>query len=429
MLSKTETSSRLKAENDMEYDVAVIGGGPAGMMAAIAAAEKGAKVALFEKNPKLGMQLLLTGGGRCNLSHSGSAREFCSRFGKQGDFLLSPFSVFGTKETMDFFEDNGLETKEESGKIYPDSEKAKDVLNVLVSLLKKNKVDVFLSSEVKDIRTDGKKIVSILLPNKKEVLVKACVFSAGGKSYPVTGSTGEGFNWMKKMGHAINELKPALTPVETKEGWTKSLSGISLEDVSVSLIVDGKKSGEGRGEILFTHFGLSGPLVLNMSREIGDLMEKGKVKISIDLFPGKSMEESDEYLQEIFNKNRNKHVLKCLSDVFTEKLSSFIMNFSGVPFDRKPNILTKEERERIVRFMKKIELNVVGLLGFDRAMATQGGVSLKEIDSKTMGSKIVPNLYLAGEAIDLDGPSGGYNLQMCWTTGKIAGQNAASGIK
>jgi len=220
-----------------------------------------------------------------------------------------------------------------------------------------------------------------------------------------------------------------LTPVETKEGWTKSLSGISLEDVSVSLIVDGKKSGEGRGEILFTHFGLSGPLVLNMSREIGDLMEKGKVKISIDLFPGKSMEESDEYLQEIFNKNRNKHVLKCLSDVFTEKLSSFIMNFSGVPFDRKPNILTKEERERIVRFMKKIELNVVGLLGFDRAMATQGGVSLKEIDSKTMGSKIVPNLYLAGEAIDLDGPSGGYNLQMCWTTGKIAGQNAASGIK
>ena len=429
MLSKTETSSRLKAENDMEYDVAVIGGGPAGMMAAIAAAEKGAKVALFEKNPKLGMKLLLTGGGRCNLSHSGSAREFCSRFGKQGDFLLSPFSVFGTKETMDFFEDNGLETKEESGKIYPDSEKAKDVLNVLVSLLKKNKVDVFLSSEVKDIRTDGKKIVSILLPNKKEVLVKACVFSAGGKSYPVTGSTGEGFNWMKKMGHAINELKPALTPVETKEGWTKSLSGISLEDVSVSLIVDGKKSGEGRGEILFTHFGLSGPLVLNMSREIGDLMEKGKVKISIDLFPGKSMEESDEYLQEIFNKNRNKHVLKCLSDVFTEKLSSFIMNFSGVPFDRKPNILTKEERERIVRFMKKIELNVVGLLGFDRAMATQGGVSLKEIDSKTMGSKIVPNLYLAGEAIDLDGPSGGYNLQMCWTTGKIAGQNAASGIK
>ena len=413
----------------MEYDVAVIGGGPAGMMAAIAAAEKGAKVALFEKNPKLGMKLLLTGGGRCNLSHSGNAREFCFRFGKQGDFLLSPFSVFGTKETMDFFEDNGLELKEESGKIYPDSEKAKDVLNVLVSLLKKNKVDVFLSSEVKDIRTDGKKIVSVLLPNRKEVPVKACVFSAGGKSYPVTGSTGEGFNWMKKMGHAVNELKPALTPVETKEGWTKSLSGISLEDVSVFLIVDGKKSGEGRGEILFTHFGLSGPLVLNMSREIGDLMEKGKVKISIDLFPGKSMEESDEYLQEIFNKNRNKHVLKCLSDVFTEKLSSFIMNFSGVPFDRKPNILTKEERERIARFMKKIELNVVGLLGFDRAMATQGGVSLKEIDSKTMGSKIVPNLYLAGEAIDLDGPSGGYNLQMCWTTGKIAGQNAASGIK
>jgi len=413
----------------MEYDIAVIGGGPAGMMAAIAAAEKGAKVALFEKNPKLGVKLLLTGGGRCNLSHSGTGREFCSEFGKQGDFLLSPFSVFGVKETLDFFKDNGLETKEEEGKIYPVSEKAKDVLNVLISLLKKNKVDVFLSFEVKDIRTDGEKIVSILLPDKKEVLVKACVFSVGGKSYPVTGSTGEGFNWLKKMGHMVKEMKPALTPVETKEGWTKSLSGISLDDVSVSLIRDGKKSGEGRGEVLFTHFGLSGPLILNMSREIGDLLEKGKVKISIDLIPGKSVEESDDYLQSIFNKNRNKHILKCLSDIFPEKLCSFIMNFSGVPFDRKPNILTKEERERMVRFMKNIEINVIGLLGFDRAMATRGGVSLKEIDSKTMGSKIVPNLYLAGEAVDLDGPSGGYNLQMCWTTGKIAGQNAASGIE
>ncbi|MDD4531428.1 MAG: FAD-dependent oxidoreductase [Candidatus Pacebacteria bacterium] len=194
MLSKTGTSSRLKAENNMEYDVAVIGGGPAGMMAAIAAAEKGAKVALFEKNPKLGVKLLLTGGGRCNLSHSGSGRDLCSKFGKQGDFLLSPFSIFGVKETTDFFKDSGLETKEEAGKIYPVSEKAKDVLNVLVYLLKKNRVDIFLSSEVKDIRTDGKKIVSILLPDKKEVLVKACVFSVGGKSYPVTGSTGEGFN-------------------------------------------------------------------------------------------------------------------------------------------------------------------------------------------------------------------------------------------
>lgn len=413
----------------MEYDVVVIGGGPAGMMAATSAGEKGANVALLESNPKPGLKLLLTGGGRCNLSHVGSGREFCSKFGRGGDFLLSPLSVFGVKETGVFFKEKGLELKEEEGKIYPASEKAKDVLNFLVSLLKKNKVNVFCSSKVKDIKTDGKRISSVLLSDGKEIKGKNFVFSVGGKSYPATGSTGEGFNLMKKIGHTVNPLKPALTPVETKEEWTKSLSGVSLKKVRASLIQNGKKIRDDEGEMLFTHFGLSGPLILNMSRGIGDLTEKGKVKIAFDLFNGKSVEEADKYLQKLFDKNRNKRVLKCLSDVFPEKLSSFIMNFSGVPLDKKSNHLTKEERARMVRFMRKIELNVVGLLGFDKAMVTQGGVSLREIDSKTMKSKIIDNLYFAGEVIDLDGPSGGYNLQMCWTTGFVAGQNAGSGIE
>jgi predicted Rossmann fold flavoprotein len=403
----------------MEYDVVVIGGGPAGMMAA---ANAQGKVALIEKNPRLGVKLLLTGGGRCNLTHIEKNRDFCSKFGKEGDFLLSPFSIFGVKETMEFFKKNGLELKEEGGKVYPASEKAKDVLNIFLSLLKN--VDVFTSIEIKEIKMEGNAISSLVLSSGKEIKGKNYIISTGGKSYPSTGSSGEMFNLIKKMGHKVNQLKPALTPIETKEEWTKSLQGISLSDVSVSLIQDGKKIKEDRGEILFTHFGLSGPLVLNMSRTIGDLMEKGKVKLVIDLFSGKSIEESDKYLRRIFEKNRNKHVLKCLSDVYTEKLSSFIMNFSGVSMEKKPNHLTKEERERMVKFMKKIELNVVGLLGFDRAMVTHGGVSLKEIDSKTMKSKIVGNLYFAGEVIDLDGPSGGYNLQMCWTTGYVAGKSA-----
>jgi len=414
----------------MEYDVVVIGGGPAGMMAAVSSAQSGAKTVLIEKNPKLGVKLLMTGGGRCNLTHIESIRDFCSKFGKEGDFLLSPFSVFGVKETMEFFENFGLELKEEKGKVFPSSEKAKDVLNLLVSLLKKNKVDILTSLEVKDVKMEGNGISSVFLSNKKEVRGKRYIISVGGKSYPVTGSTGEMFNLIKKIGHKVTELKPALTPIETKEPWTKNLQGISLDNVSVSLMQGGKKVKEEKGEILFTHFGLSGPLILNMSRSIGDLLSKGKVKIVLDLFGGKKIEESDKYLQRIFNKNRNKHVLKCLGDIYTEKLSAFIMNFSGVSLKRKPKDLAKEERERLIKFIKGgIELNIIGLLGFDRAMATHGGVSLKEIDSKTMKSKLINNLYFAGEAIDLDGPSGGYNLQMCWTTGYVAGQNSASGVK
>lgn len=426
---------KLKAENNMEkaskkYDVAVIGGGPAGMMVAIKAGEMGAKVVLIEKNEKMGLKLLMTGGGRCNLTHvEKNIREFCGKFGKEGDFLLSPFSVFGTKETMEFFENNGVELKNEKGKVFPASEKAKDILNTLISLLKKYKVDVLFSSEVKEINKKGKSIVSVSLLNGKEIEADQFILSSGGRSYPSTGSTGDSFIWAKRLGHDIVDTKPALTPIETKEQWTKTLQGISLDDVSVSFYCNQKIEKEGRGEILFTHFGFSGPLILDMSRTVGDLLEKGKVKMIIDLFPDKNIEQLDKFMLSVFNKNRKKHILKFLNDFFPEKLSAFILNFSSISFDRKSNDITKEERMRLIKFMKKIEVNVVGLLGFDKAMATHGGVSLKTIDSKTMKSKLINNLYFAGEAINLDGPCGGYNLQMCWTTGYVAGQNAASSVK
>ncbi|MFA5207883.1 MAG: NAD(P)/FAD-dependent oxidoreductase [Candidatus Paceibacterota bacterium] len=418
-------------EKDLKkYDVAVIGGGPAGMMAAIKAGESGAKVVLIEKNEKIGIKLLMTGGGRCNLTHvEKNIREFCGKFGKEGDFLLSPFSVFGTKETMEFFENNGVELKNEKGKVFPASEKAKDILNVLVSLLKKYKVEVLFSSEVREINKKGKSVSSVSLMNGKEIEASQYILSSGGRSYPTTGSTGDSFIWAKRLGHDIVDTKPALTPIETKEQWTKTLQGISLDDVSVSLFCNQKVEAQGRGEILFTHFGFSGPLILDMSRTIGDLLEKGKVKMTIDLFPGKNTEQLDKFMLSVFNKNRKKHILKFLNDFFPEKLSAFILNFSSIPSDRKSNDITKEERMRLIRFLKKIEVNVVGLLGFDKAMATHGGVSLKTIDSKTMKSKLINNLYFAGEAINLDGPCGGYNLQMCWTTGYVAGQNAASSVK
>jgi hypothetical protein len=426
---------KLKVRNNMEkdfkkYDVAVIGGGPAGIISAIRAGEVGVKVVLIEKNEKLGVKLLMTGGGRCNLTHiEKGVREFCSKFGKEGDFLLSPFSVFGTKETMEFFENNGVELKNENGKVFPTSEKAKDILNVLLLLLKKYKVDILLSSEVMEIKKKGKAITSVVLANGKEIEANQFILSSGGKAYPATGSSGDSFIWAKRLGHDVVSTKPALTPIETKDQWTKSLQGISLDNVSVSLFCNQKKESEGRGEILFTHFGFSGPLILDMSRTIGDLLEKGKVKMIIDLFPNKNIEQLDRFMLSIFNNNRKKHISKCLNDFFPEKLVAFILNFSSIPFERKGNDITKEERMRMIKFMKKIEINVVGLLGFDKAMATHGGIFLKEIDSKTMRSKLINNLYFAGEAINLDGPCGGYNLQMCWATGYVAGQNAAISVK
>jgi hypothetical protein len=426
---------KLKVENNMgkdskKYDVAIVGGGPAGIIAAIRAGQLGARVVLIEKNEKLGIKLLMTGGGRCNLTHiEKNTREFCTKFGKEGDFLLSPFSVFGTKEIMDFFENNGLELKDERGSIFPASEKAKDVLNFLVNLLKKYKVDVLLSTEVADIKKKGKLISSIVLMNGKEIEADQYIISSGGKSYPSTGSSGDSFIWAKRLGHDIVDTKPALTPIETKEQWTKTLQGISIDNVGISFSCNQKNEIEGKGEILFTHFGFSGPLILNMSRTVGDLLEKGKVKMAIDLFPNKNIEQLDKLLISLFNKNRKKHISKYLNDLFPEKFSDFILNFSSIPYERISNDITKEERIRLVKFMKKIDITVLGLLGFDKAMVTHGGISLKTIDSKTMRSKLINNLYFAGEAINLDGPCGGYNLQMCWSTGYIAGQNAASGVK
>lgn len=426
---------KLKVENNMEkelkkYDVAVIGGGPAGIIAAIRAGELGARVVLIEKNDKLGIKLLMTGGGRCNLTHiEKNLRDFCAKFGKEGDFLLSPFSVFGTKETMEFFESHGLELKDEKGKVFPISEKAKDVLSVLVDSLKKYKVDVLLSSEVADVKKKGKLVSSIILLNGKEIQADQYIISSGGKSYPNTGSSGDSFIWAKRLGHDIIDTKPALTPIETKEQWTKSLQGISIDGVGVSFSCNQKIKAEGKGEILFTHFGFSGPVILDMSRTVGDLLEKGKVKMFLDLFPNKNIEQLDTSISSLFNRNRKKYISTCLNEFFPEKFTAFILNFSSIPFERKCNDITKEERLRLIKFMKKIEINVLGLLGFDKAMATHGGISLKTIDSKTMKSKLISNLYFAGEAINLDGPCGGYNLQMCWSTGYVAGQNAASGVK
>jgi hypothetical protein len=406
------------------FDVAVIGGGPAGMIAAGRAAELGAKVVLIEKNDKLGVKLLLTGKGRCNLSHAEfNVRKFVESFGQGGDFLFSPLSLFGVKSTMEFFEKRGLKLKR-GQRVFPSSDQASDVLGILTNYLRKNKVNVMTGSEVVSIRKNNNQIFRIIL-KEKEIIADKYIFSTGGKSYAQTGSTGDGFRWAKQLGHTITELQPALTPIEIKEKWIKEVQGLSLKNVNISAWQNNKKKDEAFGEALFTHFGLSGPIILDLSKGVGRLLKTGEVKLLLDLKPALDFIKLDNRIKRDFAKYSNKLFKNSLDDLLPQKLIPLIIRFSGINPEKKVNTITKEERNKLVKSLKKIEMSVLRVCGFDQAIVTTGGVSLKEIDSKTMKSKIIDNLFLAGEIIDLDGPTGGYNLQVCWTTGYLAGQSSA----
>ncbi len=420
---------------NLDFQTIIIGAGPAGMMAAIQASAFGKKVALLEKNSSLGKKLLMTGDGRCNLTHNClTNRDLASQYGKEGDFLLSPLTRFGVKETVNFFEQQGLELKTESdGRVFPKTDKAQDVLQVLVKRLKENKVSIFLNCEVIKINHSDKTIKSITLANGEKLSADKYIFTMGGKAYPITGSSGQGYNWLEKMGHTIIKPRPSLVPIQIKESWIKKLSGLSFKNIKASLAINGKIIKKQNGDILFAHFGLTGPLILDMSKDIGLALNKskdidfeknrGKLKLLIDLHPEKNQEEMELFFQKLIEKNSNQEVKNILTNFLPVKIIPFILYFAGVEDDLKGTKITKEIRGRIIKVVKKIEFNIISLVGFDRAMVTCGGVSLKEIDNKNMKSKIIDNLYLAGEIIDLDGPCGGYNLQMCWTTGYLAGKD------
>ena len=411
------------------FDVAVVGGGPAGMMAAGRAAELGAKTILLEKNDKLGRKLLLTGKGRCNITNAEfDLKKLVENYGENGKFLFHAFSVFGPEQVIDFFENLGLKTKIERGKrVFPISDKSEDVLKALVRYLAKNKTDIVCGSEVRKIDCQNRKIKK-LVSKDKEIRAKNYIFATGGKSYPLTGSSGDGFKWAETLGHHIERLSPALVPVKIKEAWVKNLQGLSLKNIEVSLFQKGKRDKTEFGECLFTHFGLSGPIVLNLSKRIGQLLEKGKVKISLDLKPALDFAKLDLRLQRDFTKYRNKSFKNSLADLLPRKLIPVVVGLSGIDPEKKTNNITREERHNLAKLLKNLEMTPESLLGFNTAIITSGGVSLKEIDHKTMKSKIIDNLFFAGEIIDVDGPTGGFNLQICWSTGYLAGENAAKNI-
>lgn len=406
----------LKLKAMLKYDLCIIGGGPAGMMAALRAEERGKSVVLIEKNKELGSKLFLTGGGRCNLTHAGlNKKDFALKFGKQGDFLLSPLSIFGVEETINFFNKKGLSLKTEGdGKVYPKSEKSKDVLDFFKTELKKNKVKILTGNKVSNFTFKDGKIEKVILDDGKEIFADNFLIATGGKSYPQTGSTGNGYNFAKRAGHSVTELKPALSPVETKEKWVSILKGISLEKVGVSL----NRQKPVIGDVLFTHFGLSGPIILNLSENINT-----KDELVIDLFPKKNIDELEKKLIVLLDKEPKKTVFNALGEIVPMKLLAILLNFSNVKKDEICRNISKGERKKIVKNLKNVKFTVIGVLGFEKAMITKGGISLKEIDSRKMRSKIIDNLYFAGEVIDLNGESGGFNLQMCFTTGYVVAES------
>jgi predicted Rossmann fold flavoprotein len=415
----------------MKYDIAVIGGGPAGMMAAGRAGELGAQVLLLEKNLRPGLKLLMTGNGRCNITNQiETSRLLVEKYGSSGKFLFSAFSEFGPNEVIEFLESRGVATKVEAGgRVFPQSDKAQDVLEALFNYLKESKVKIKTGAEVKDIVKKGQKIEKIILTNGEEILADKFIIATGGKSYPASGSTGDGYKWLKKLGHEIVMPAPALTPIVVKEKFVKKIEGLSLKDVKISLleIADSKNKKPidfQIGDVMFTADGVSGPAILNLSRVVARALP-AKLRLSLDLFPALSLEKLDQKIRLDFEVAKNKSIIGFLEKSWPRRLAETIVELIGIDPQKAVNSITKDERQKLVELFKDFSLSVYGLAGFDKAMITAGGVKLSEVDPKTMKSKMIDNLYLAGEILDIDGPTGGFNLQVCWSTGYRAGQSAA----
>ncbi len=412
----------------LTYDVVIVGGGPAGLMAACAAGVEGAKVLVLEKNDELGPKLLISGGGRCNITNADpDHRNFVSKFGKKGNFLFSPLSVFGVPETIKFFNDLGLKTKVEAGfRVFPESDKSEDVLNILIKQAQKLGVEFKLSTEVETFKTDKKtkKIFAVLLKSGEEIPAKNFILATGGLSHPETGSTGDGFKWLKDLGHKVIPANPALVPIKVKESWVADLAGVTADQVGISVWQDNKKVIAKKGRILFTHVGLSGPTILNISKSVGELLEysSGEVKISLDFFAGVGLDQMHEMMLSIFEKNINKKIKNISFPEIPPKVFEIILKQLEIDPEWEINEVKREERLALIDKFKKFDLGVSGLLGMDKAIITSGGLDLSEVDFKTMGSKLYSNLFLVGDILDFDRPSGGYSLQLCWTTGYIAGR-------
>jgi len=418
----------MQKHKETMWDVTVIGGGPAGMMAAARAAELGAKVVVLEKNDAPGKKLLITGGGRCNVTNAElDVRAFLAKFKKNDKFLFSAFSQWSVKETLDFFHARGMPTKVEAeNRVFPKSNTAQSVWDVMVRSMKDGGVTVLSRSSVAGFIKKENTIQAVRLMNGKEIRAHSFVLATGGKSRPETGSTGDGFAWLKEIGHTVADSDPALVPVAVKDAWVKKLQGVSMPAVKITLFQNGQKQGASEGKILFTHFGVSGPAILNMSKDIGELLKYGEAVLSLDLFPSLIPEKLDAMLQKTFKKHSNKKFKNSLSALLPSALASAVVERSGISPDIFCHSIPRAERLKLGKLLKDMPMRAERLLGVKKAVVSSGGVALEEVDFKTMRSRLYPNLYLVGDILNIDRPSGGYSLQLCWTTGWVAGNCAGN---
>lgn len=409
----------------MHYDTVVVGGGASGMMAAGVAAARGKKVLLLEKNASLGAKLNITGGGRCNITNAEyDTRKLLRAYGKAEPFLHSAFSQFGVAETFSFFESLGLPLiVEEYGRAFPRSQKAADVTRALESYMKKNGVAVRTGCTVDRIDTEGGRITAVHC-GRETFEASSFIIATGGLSHPETGSTGDGFAWLGELGHAIRKPTPTVVPLSTKEAWSKTLSGVSLPSMKITFFADGTKQFSKSGPLLFTHFGISGPLILNSAHKVADLLQSGVVTAVIDPFPKTDLGTLEKEIIIVFDRSKNKALKNVIKEFTPDGMFKGIelLLEKEVDLEKKVHLVTKEERKQIVHTLKALPLTIVGLMGFDRAVVADGGVPLEEIDTRTMRSRIVPNLFVTGDLLDINRPSGGFSLQLCWTTGFVAGR-------
>ncbi|MGB9937172.1 MAG: NAD(P)/FAD-dependent oxidoreductase [Methanobacterium sp.] len=411
------------------HDIAVVGAGPAGMIAAIRAAQLGKKVILIERNDTLGKKLKITGSSRCNVTNVAPLNEFIQKFGKKGSFLRSAFSAFSNRRLMSFFNSKGLKLNvEENGRVFPISNKSTSIIKVLKEYLSENKVKVNYNTRLKKIKVKDD-YFTLDFGNDNHIAAKKVIMATGGISYKSTGSTGDGFTIAEKLGHKVTPLKPGLVPLIVKENYIKEIQGISLENIVLTFKYGKRKLVSDKGNLIFTHFGISGPLILDLSNEIVKIVEKhDEIKLFIDLKPQCSEEELRELLIKEFEE-RSRTEFKNLMKLFIpNRMIPVVAELSGIDPKKKVNQINKSERNSILNILKAFPLTISGFKPIDAAMVTCGGVSKKDINPQTMESKIVSGIYFAGEIIDLCAPSGGYNLQEAFSTGYLAGESAAQSI-